>query len=64
MHNVKPCRGCGVPIVFLTTHTGARVPVNADSVKPDDQAFEWTRHTSHFATCPDAGKFRNKGRRA
>jgi hypothetical protein len=49
-------------MVFLKVpRTGKLMPVNADTVRPEDQAFDPQRHTSHFATCPAAGQFR-KGR--
>lgn len=61
--NAKPCRSCGVSIVFLVTATGGKLPINADTVREGDQEYDKARHVSHFATCPDAASFRNKGRR-
>lgn len=40
-----PCRSCGEPVVFKKTKSGKMMPMNADG-------------TSHFATCPDAAKWR------
>ena len=55
---VVTCRSCGEYIVFLKTATGKSMPVDADSVDEGDDQFDHTKHVSHFATCPDAGKFR------
>ena len=40
------CRGCGAKIYFVSTKKkGVTMPVNPDG-------------ETHFATCPEAGKFR------
>lgn len=39
------CRACGVAITFEETKNGKLMPVDADG-------------TSHFATCPQADRFR------
>lgn len=59
------CKSCGAAIVFLRAAkpnpaTGKRslMPVDAVGVERDDYTFDPSRHTSHFATCPEAGKFR------
>lgn len=41
------CRGCGAEIYWILTPVGKRMPVDPD-------------RTSHFATCPMAGKFRKR----
>lgn len=41
----QSCRGCQAVIFWILTSLGNKMPVNADG-------------TSHFATCPDANKFR------
>jgi hypothetical protein len=43
----KACRGCGAQIYWIITPNGKDMPVNADGI-------------SHFATCPDAAKFRKQ----
>jgi len=43
----RNCRGCGAIIYWIVTRNGKRMPVNPDG-------------TSHFSTCPEAGKFRKK----
>jgi hypothetical protein len=42
-----PCRSCGARIRWAVTTKGARAPLNPDG-------------TSHFATCPDADRWRKK----
>lgn len=39
------CRACNAPIRFVTTLKGKLAPVDADG-------------TSHFATCPEAARFK------
>lgn len=46
--NVAPCRGCKQLMVWAVTPAGKKAPLNRDG-------------TSHFATCPDAGRFRRQG---
>jgi hypothetical protein len=41
----QACRGCGARIYWLVMDSGARMPVDPDG-------------TSHFATCPQANRFR------
>ncbi len=54
------CRafGCNKRIIFLPTESGKRMPVDADTVEPDDEQFDPERHESHFAKCPGAHNFR------
>lgn len=54
------CRSCGAPIVWFKTSAGKKIPVDAATVEPEDQQLQLPRHVSHFATCPDADKFRRK----
>lgn len=51
-------RDCNARIVWLKTSTGKNMPVDADTVEPDDEEFEPFRHISHFETCPGAQRFR------
>jgi hypothetical protein len=37
------------------------MPVDADTVEPEDNEFDPSRHTSHFATCPNANQHRKRG---
>lgn len=48
------CRSCGARIMFLLTAAGRRIPVNFDTVQPEDTHLDLTRHIAHFATCPQA----------
>ena len=43
----SPCKGCGEPIYWIKTIRGQNMPLNLDG-------------TSHWATCPKAGEFRQK----
>jgi hypothetical protein len=43
------CRACGAPMNWCETKAGKRAPLNLDG-------------TSHFATCPDAERFRKAKR--
>lgn len=67
------CSSCGAAIVWAVTVAGARMPVDAAPspkgnlvlegetvrvVPPPDLLDQRPRHTSHFATCPDAAQFR------
>lgn len=54
------CRSCGAEIVFLRTRTGSRMPVDAETVEEGEELFDPKRHTSHFATCPQAGEHRRR----
>jgi hypothetical protein len=48
--------------VVLIWHEGDREPLAIFGV-PDEAFEEWQRHTSHFATCPDADHWRHRRRR-
>jgi hypothetical protein len=56
--HINHCRSCDAEIVFLRTRNRKIIPVNADKVQHDDYYFDPSRHTAHFATCPDADDFR------
>ena len=55
---IKRCTSCQARIVFLTTSKGNPMPVDADTVEAQDQDFDPSRHTSHFATCSNPDKHR------
>ena len=42
------CRGCGAEIWWVKTKRGKPAPYDVDGL-------------SHFATCPEAGRFRKEG---
>jgi hypothetical protein len=52
------CRTCNAKIIFLETASGKRMPVDSDTVEPDDETFDGSRHASHFAVCPAANQHR------
>lgn len=47
--DLSNCRSCGVLILWVITAKGKRAPYNRDGV-------------SHFATCPEAQKWRKNAR--
>jgi len=61
---VANCKSCGAEIVWVKTNAGKNHPVNAEPEKRiillDGGAQVMDAYTSHFATCPDADKFRKK----
>ena len=68
------CRGCGAPIVWISTPGGKSMPCNADQVlyraragapgkivTPNGEVLSCATgvgYIPHFATCPQAGKLR------
>lgn len=54
------CRGCNARIIWFATHNNRRMPVDADTVEPQDDTLDLNKHISHFSTCPNAGDFRRK----
>jgi hypothetical protein len=54
------CRSCYARIIWFKTDAGKNMPVDADTVEPEDQELDLPRHISHFATCPNADHHRRK----
>jgi hypothetical protein len=52
------CRTCRAKIIWFKTSAGKNMPVDADTVEPEDEELDLPRHVSHFATCPEADKHR------
>lgn len=54
------CSSCGADIVWFRTKAGKRMPVDESSTQPNDaeHMLDLKRHISHFATCPEANKWR------
>jgi len=61
------CKSCKKQIIFLRTNKNKYIPVNFDSLTDRDKhitslngdlLFRYGEHISHFATCPNANKFR------
>jgi predicted RNA-binding Zn-ribbon protein involved in translation (DUF1610 family) len=52
------CRSCRAQIIWFKTEAGAKMPVDALTVEPEDTELDLERHVSHFASCPEAGKWR------
>lgn len=59
---ITRCRTCQARIVWLKTAAGKNMPVDADSVEPGDETFEYGRHVSHFSTCKQADQHRRRKR--
>lgn len=55
------CRSCNAQIVWVQTVNGKSMPVDAHTYdSKDGLAFIHDKHTSHFATCPNADKHRKE----
>ncbi len=52
------CRSCRARIIWFKTAAGKNMPVDADTVEPEDLELDLDRHVSHFATCPNANQHR------
>lgn len=62
-HQQAVCRSCGVAILWIETPNGKRTPVEATPVRGwqtygDGHWRLAELHVSHFATCPDARRWR------
>lgn len=58
---IRNCRSCQKRIVFLENPaSGKSVPVDEDTVEENDDAFDSSRHVSHFTTCDKPEKFSRK----
>lgn len=55
---ITRCKTCRARIIWFRTASGKNMPVDADSVKPEDDEYEHGRHISHFATCGQAAQHR------
>jgi hypothetical protein len=55
------CRSCRAQIIWFKTAAGKNMPVDADTVKPEDTEYDPDEgHKSHFATCPNADQHRRR----
>lgn len=51
-------QSCRARIVFLKNPaSGKSVPVDADTVEPDDDEYVSARHVSHYKTCSAPDRF-------
>ncbi len=57
------CQACQKEIVFLRTSTGATMPVDKETTDAADEHYDPERHTSHFKTCTEPGRFSKKRKR-
>jgi len=71
---VDKCRSCGADIFFVTMESGRSMPLDAEPCDDGNVIVDnsgrghvmdgghWTpRFKSHFATCPEAKRWRKKG---
>ena len=75
-YRIEKCRGCGADVVWARHFTtGRSAPIDPEPVDggnvalwPDDAVYSIPKkgalsgplRTSHFATCPQAGRFRGE----
>lgn len=62
-HEISKCgnkkrKGCGEPIIWLKTRRGKFMPIEPESVEPDDELYDHRRHVVHWGNCPYADWFR------
>jgi len=58
---ITRCKSCRARIIWLRTQAGKNMPVDADSVNPEDDEFEVAKgHISHFSTCPNSDQHRRR----
>ena len=55
---ITRCKTCHSRIIFLPTASGKQMPIEADSVEPNDTVFDPAKHESHFAKCKQADQWR------
>ncbi len=69
LQQIKNCKSCKKEFVFLRTEKGKTMPTDFDSLNKNEKdnyingmtrLFDSKRHTLHFATCPDANKYRRE----
>jgi hypothetical protein len=46
---ITRCRSCNAQIIWFKTEAGRNMPVDADTVEPEDEELDLPRHVSHFA---------------
>jgi hypothetical protein len=51
---ISRCRSCHAKIIWFKTEAGKNMPVDADTVEPEDEDLDLEKHTVHWATCPHA----------
>lgn len=56
------CKGCGEDIIFITSKNGKQIPCDPKPLSLVSLAGEVIQgHMPHWATCPEADRFRRKG---
>lgn len=61
------CSGCGAPIEWYETPAGRRMPMNAGATMIQPETWDngqsaglFYASQSHWATCPERGRFKGK----
>jgi hypothetical protein len=57
---ITRCSSCNAKIIWFKTAAGKNMPVDADTVEPEDDELELPRHIVHWATCPNANRHRKR----
>ena len=61
LNEIELCRSCLAEIRWTHTKSGAKMPVDAATIGPEEFVFDPAKgHQSHFATCPHASDWRKK----
>jgi len=62
------CKSCNAHVLWVETESGKRMPLNFEPerrfvIEAGDgmKAKQRNTYTSHFATCPHAGRWRKEG---
>ena len=55
---ITRCNSCRARIIWLPTQAGRAMPIDADTVEPEDEEFIQGKHGPHWATCPNAAQHR------
>jgi len=58
LNPVALCRSCQAEGRWVKTRNGKNLLVNLEGSLPTDFVFDPKRHVPHFASCPDAAKWR------
>ena len=56
---VTKCSSCDADIAFALSAKGKYIPIDLNTWE-GEKTFDYSKHISHFATCPNAAKHRKK----
>ena len=57
---MSKCKSCRSKILWLKTSIGKNMPIDWAEEFQGDKIFDYKRHKSHFASCPDAEHHRKR----